>query len=243
MLRLPLPRTDAIVEWPNQTERARTDKDHPMKLYFANGACSLAPHIVASEAGIPLDLERVDILKQPHVTASGADYSTVNPNLYVPALALDDGSLLTEVAAIVQYLADLEPEAGLAPPAGTLERYRVQAWLTFIGTELHKMYSPWLFHPELGAEAQVAARGTIARRLEFVEGELARTEQFLTGSRFTVADAYLFTIVGWSKFAQVDLSAFPHVRAFMARVGARPKVREAIAAEEPRAAVELAGAA
>ena len=159
-----------------------------MKLYYATGACSLAPHIVALEAGIPLETERVDILKYPHLTESGADYSTINPNLYVPALTLADGSLLTEVAALVQYLADLRPEAGLVPPPGTPERYRVQAWLTFVGTELHKMYSPWLFHPEYGAQAQAVARTTIARRLEFVESELARTGQFLTGPRFTVAD-------------------------------------------------------
>ncbi|BCH26563.1 glutathione S-transferase [Mesorhizobium sp. L-8-10] len=202
-----------------------------MKLYYATGTCSLSPHIVASEAGIPLELERVDIMKSPHVTDAGADFTTVNPNGYVPALRLDDGSLLTEGTAIVQYLADLKPEADLAPPAGTPERYRLQSWLNFVATELHKMYSPWLFHPEYGAQAQDVARGIIGRRLAFVDDHLASSGRFLAGDRFSAADAYLFTIVGWSAFAKVDLSGFPHLRAFMERVGARPRVREAMQSE------------
>ncbi len=202
-----------------------------MKLYYATGTCSLSPHIVAREAGVALDLERVDIGRTPHLTDTGADFSTVNPNAYVPALRLDDGSLLTEGVAIAQYLADLEPSAGLAPAAGTPERYRLQAWLTFISSELHKMYSPWLFHPEYGAQAQDVARAKIAQRLAFVEGHLATGGPFLLGERFTVADAYLFTIVGWSAFAKVDLAAFPRLRGFMDRVGARPKVRQAMQAE------------
>ena len=135
-----------------------------MKLYYATGTCSLSPHIVANEAGIALDLERVDIRRTPHVTETGVDFSTVNPNQYVPALRLEDGSVLTEGVAIVQRLADLAPGSGLAPPAGTPERYRLQSWLTFIATELHKMYSPWLFHPEYGAQAQNAAREKIGQR-------------------------------------------------------------------------------
>ncbi len=202
-----------------------------MKLYYALGACSLSPHIVALEAGIPLDIERVDILKTPHVTEAGADFGAVSPNGYVPALVLDDGSVLTEGAAIVQYLADLKPEAGLVPPAGTLDRTRLQAWLTFVGTELHKTYSPWLFHPEVGAEAQSFARRKIAERLGFVEAHLAANGPYLMGERFTAADAYLFTIVGWSAFTKVDLAPFPNLRAFMERVGARAKVREAMQAE------------
>ncbi len=202
-----------------------------MKLYYATGTCSLSPHIVALEAGVPLDLERVDLLKTPYVTGAGADFATVNPNGYVPALQLDDGSLLTEGTAIVQFLADRKPEAGLAPPAGTPERYRLQSWLNFIATELHKMYSPWLFHPEYGAQAQEVARGRIAQRLAFVDGRLEASGPFLMGERFTAADAYLFAIAGWSAFTKVDLSAFPHLRAFLARVGARPAVREAMRAE------------
>lgn len=202
-----------------------------MKLYYATGTCSLSPHIVALEAGIPLDIERVDISRKPHVTGSGHDFAKVNPNGYVPVLELDGGSLLTEGAAIIQYLADLKPEANLAPAAGTRERYQVQSWLNFVATELHKMYSPWLFHPEYGAQAQEVARGKIAQRLAFVESHLAASGPFLMGERFTVADAYLFTIVGWSGFAKVDLSAFPSLRAYMGRVGSRPKVREAMQAE------------
>lgn len=202
-----------------------------MKLYYATGTCSLSPHIVASEAGIPLDLERVDIGKSPRLTETGGDYSVVNPNGYVPALKLDDGTVLTEGVAIVQYLADLRPQSGLAPPAGTRERVELQSWLNFIATELHKMFSPWLFHPEYGAQAQTAAREKIAGRLVFVERHLAAGGPFLLGERFTAADAYLFTIVGWSRFTQVDLSAFLQVRGFMDRVAARPAVREAMRAE------------
>lgn len=199
-----------------------------MKLYYATGTCSLAPHIVASEAGIALALERVDIRKSPHPMQSGGDYTDVNPNGYVPALRLDDGAILTEGAAISQYLADLKPEAGLVPAPGTPERSRLQSWLSFIATELHKMYSPWLFHLEYGAQAQEVARGIIARRLAFVEEHLAAGGPYLTGNDFTAADAYLFTIVGWSDFTKVDLAPFPHLRAFMKRVEARPAVREAL---------------
>ncbi|HWK65122.1 MAG TPA: glutathione transferase GstA [Rhizobiaceae bacterium] len=202
-----------------------------MKLYYAVGACSLSPHIVALEAGIPLELERVDIRKSPHVTEAGADFASINPNEYVPVLRLDDGSLLGEGTAIVQYLADRRPEAGLAPAAGTPERYRLQSWLNFVATELHKMYSPWLFHPEYGEQVQDAVRQKITRRLAFIEGHLARSGPFLMGEAFTAADAYLFTIVGWSDFARIDLGAFPRLRAFMERVGTRPCVREAMRAE------------
>jgi glutathione S-transferase len=186
---------------------------------------------VAQEAGIELELERVDIGKTPHRTEAGVDFTSINPNGYVPVLQLDDGSALTEGAAIAHYLADLEPEAGLLPAPDTPARYRHQAWLIFIATELHKMYSPWLFHPEYGTQAQDAARKKIADRLAFVESQLAERGPFLMGERFTAADAYLFAIVGWSQFAKVDLTAFPQLRAFMIRVGARPKVREAMQAE------------
>lgn len=202
-----------------------------MKLYYATGTCSLSPHIVALEAGIALDIERVDISRKPHVTSAGYDFTKVNSNSYVPVLELDDGSLLTEGAAIVQYLADLKPESKLAPAAGTRERYQLQSWLNFVASELHKMYSPWLFHPEHGVQAQEVARGKIAERLAYVENHLEGTGPYLMGETFTAADAYLFTIVGWSAFARVDLSAFPRLRAYMDRVGARPKVREAMSAE------------
>jgi glutathione S-transferase len=202
-----------------------------VKLYYATGTCSLSPHIVALEAGIPLALERVDLRSSPRVTESGADFAAINPSRYVPALQLDDGSVLTEGAAISLYLADLKPDAGLAPPPGTPERHRLHSWLVFIATELHKMYSPWLFHPEYGAQAQEVARGKIAERLAFVEKHLTVNGPFLMGERFTAADAYLFTVVGWSRITKVDLAAFPNLRAFMERIGARPNVRAAMEAE------------
>ena len=202
-----------------------------MKLYYATGTCSLSPHIVALEAGIALDLERVDLRSTPRVTETGADFAAINPSRYVPALQLDDGSVLTEGAAIALYLADLKPGAGLSPALGSLERPRFYAWLVFIATELHKMYSPWLFHPEYGAQAQEVARGKIADRLAHVERHLAADGPFLMGAHFTAADAYLFTIVRWSPAAKVDLATFPQLRAFLERVGARPQVRAAMEAE------------
>lgn len=201
-----------------------------MRLYYAPGTCSLSPHIVAREAGVALELERVDIRSRPHRTETGADFSGINPNNYVPALRLDDGQILTEGVAIVQYLADLAPEAGLAPPAGTLERYRLQEWLTFISSELHKMFSPWLFHPEHGELAQEVARSAIEGRFAFLERHLA-AEPYLMGERFSAADAYAFTIVGWSRFARIDLGAYPSLGAYMNRVAARPGVQAAVQAE------------
>ena len=183
------------------------------------------------------DLVSVEGLeREAALTAGGADFSRINPKGYVPALVLDDGSLLTEGAAIMQYLADLNPDAELVPPAGSLDRYRVQAWLNFVAAELHKMYSPWLFHPEYGPAVQQIARDKIAGRLAIVENHLAENGPFLMGERFTVADAYLFTIVGWSSYAKVDLADFPSLRAFMERVGSRPKVQEAQVAERMKSA-------
>ena len=202
-----------------------------MKLYYATGTCSLSPHIVALEAGIGLQLERVDIRTIPRLTDTGADYARINPNLYVPALELDDGTILLEGMAIVQYLADLAPGSGLAPPAGSVARVRLQSWLGFIATELHKAFSPWLFHPEYGAQAQDVARSRIAARLDYVERQLADGRIFLLGEQFTVADAYLFTILNWSGFVGVDLAAFARVRALLDRVAARPAVQQAIRAE------------
>ncbi|MGZ9073913.1 MAG: glutathione transferase GstA [Rhodoplanes sp.] len=201
-----------------------------MKLYYATGTCSLSPHIVAREAGLSFDLERVDLGKNPHRTETGADYTEINPKGYVPALRLDDGTLLTEGVAIMQYLADLVPGSGLAPAPGAFERYRLQEWLTFISSELHKMFSPWLFHPEHGELARQVAREKIAQRLAFIERHL-EGQEFLMGDRFTVADAYCFTIVGWSKFGRIDMAPYSNVRRYMDRIAARPKVREAMRAE------------
>jgi glutathione S-transferase len=201
-----------------------------MKLYYAPGTCSLSPHIVAREAGLALELERVDIGKTPHRTTSGADFSTINRKGYVPALVLDDGEVLTEGAAIVQFLADLAPQSGLAPAAGTIARYRLQEWLTFIGTELHKMFSPWLFHPEHGEIAAAAARARIAEHFAVLDAHLAK-HPYLMGESFTAADAYAFAIVGWAKPARTDLAPFANLRDYMERITARPKVQEALRAE------------
>jgi glutathione S-transferase len=201
-----------------------------LKLYYFPGACSLSPHIVAREAGIPLDLVKVDIRGQPHRTETGRDFREISPNGYVPALELDDGTVLTEGTAIVQYLADLASEAGLVPSAGSPERWRLLEWLSFVGTELHKTFSPWLFHPETGELAQKAARDRIGLRLAHLDRHLAG-RSFLVGDRFTVADAYAFTILSWARPTKIDLTPYPSTLAYLARIGDRPSVREAMAAE------------
>jgi glutathione S-transferase len=198
-----------------------------MKLYYSPGACSLSPHIVASEAGIPIELEKVDLAK--HKTEGGQDYLSINPKGYIPALRLDDGSILTEGPAIVQYLADQKPASGLAPAAGTIDRYRLQEWLTFIGTEIHKSFGP-LFNPATSEEAKAGAKAAITKRLAYLNDQLAN-RQYLLGNTFTVADAYAFTIVNWSNFVAIDLKPYPNIVAYMARVGGRPKVHEALKAE------------
>jgi len=198
-----------------------------MKLYYSPGACSLSPHIVASEAGIPLELEKVDLAS--HKTEGGQDFLSINPKGYVPALRLDDGSVLTDGPAIVQYLADQKPATGLAPSAGTIERYRLQEWLTFIGTEVHKNFGT-LFNKASSDDAKQTAKANIAKRLGYLNEQLAE-RQFLLGSTFTVADAYAFTIVNWTNFVGIDLKPYPNVGAYMARIGSRPKVQETLRAE------------
>lgn len=198
-----------------------------MKLYYSPGACSLSPHIVAREAGIAIELEKVDLGK--HKTEKGDDYMTINPKGYVPALRLDDGSILTEGPAIVQYLADQKPATKLAPAAGTMDRYRVQEWLGFIGTELHKNFGP-LFNPATPDAAKETAKANITKRIAYVNDQLAK-RQYLLGDTFTVADAYAFTILNWANFLRMDLKPYANVTAYMARVGARPKVQEALRAE------------
>lgn len=198
-----------------------------MKLFLKPGACSLSPHIVLEEAGLAYETEVVDL--KTKVTASGADYAALNPKGYVPALQLDDGTLLTEGPAIVQYLADLVPEKKLAPANGTLARYQLQSWLTFIGTEIHKNFSPF-FNPAATPEMKELARANLQRRLAYTHDQLAG-KAYLMGDNFSVADAYLFVVLGWAKFIQLDLSAWPHLTAFLARVGARPAVQAALKAE------------
>jgi glutathione S-transferase len=199
-----------------------------MKLYYTPGACSLSPHIVLREAGLDFELERVDLATRK--TETGADYGTINPRGYVPALQLDDGQVLTEGAAIVQYLADSRPDARLAPPAGTLERVRLQEQLNFIASELHKPFGP-LFSPGSSAEAKETARARIRQRLDDVERMLSDGRKFLAGDQFSVADAYLFVVAGWAKPAEIGLDAWPHAKGFVDRVGERAAVREAMRAE------------
>ena len=198
-----------------------------MKLYYSPGACSLAPHIVAREAGLAIDLVKVDLAT--HKTEKSEDYFRINPRGYVPALEID-GELHTEVAALVQYLAEQAPASTLLPPAGTMERFRVQQWLTFVSSELHKTFSPWLWHAETAEQTKQAAREKLAVRFAELDKHLA-DHAYLTGDTFTVADAYAFTIVNWSNFLKIDLKPYPNLSAFMARVAARPRVRDALKAE------------
>ena len=198
-----------------------------MKLYYSPGACSLSPHIVLREAG--LAFEPVLASTKTHQLADGTDYYTINPLGYVPLLELDDGTRLREGPAIVQYIADLAPTKNLAPAAGTLSRYRLQEWLTFIGTEMHKTYSPF-FNPAMPDEAKAVFKSKLQSRYEWLDRELAGKE-YLMGDHFTVADGYLFTVTNWAKPVGIDLSPYPNVQAWHARVGARPKVQEALKAE------------
>jgi glutathione S-transferase len=199
-----------------------------LKLFLKPGACSLSPHIALEEAGLPYDTESVDLAKK--VTASGGNYFDINPKGYVPALLLDSGELLTEGPAIVQYIADLVPERQLAPANGTIERYRLQSWLTFIGTELHKSCSPF-FNPMAKDDWKSIARANLERRLRHVEDHLAAGNAYLLGEGFSVADGYLFTVLGWMKPIGFDLTPYPSIQAYQARVGARPAVQAALKAE------------
>ncbi|QNK00911.1 glutathione transferase GstA [Dyella telluris] len=198
-----------------------------MKLYYAAGACSLSPHIVALEAGIPVELEKVDTKAKR--TASGEDYLKINPKGYVPALKLDNGELLTEGPAIVQYLADLKPESSLAPANGTTERYRLQEVLGYINSELHKTYSP-LFKAETPDATREERKEYLRKRYALLDQHLAAHE-WLVGDHFTAADAYLFTVTNWAQHVNVDLSGFPAILAFQKRVAERPNVQAALKAE------------
>lgn len=201
-----------------------------MKLYYSPGACALSPHIVALEAGIALSLEKVD--GKAKRTESGADFWQVNPKGYVPALALDNGELLTEGPAIVQYLADLKPESNLAPANGTLARYRLQEMLGYINSELHKSYSP-LFKAETPEATRAERKEYLLRRYRLIEDTLAK-QPWLLGEHFTAADAYLFTVTNWAKHVELDLSGFAALMAFQQRVAGRPAVQAALEAEGSR---------
>ena len=193
-----------------------------MKLYYSPGACSLSPHIVLREAGLAFDL--VLASTKTHKLQDGTDYYGINPKGYVPLLELDNGERLTEGPAIVQYLADQAPDKRLAPPNGTMARYRLQEWLNFITSELHKQYSP-LFNPAVPEEYKAMQRKKIAERLAWVDGELTGKDYLL--GEFSVADAYLYTVVNWSQFAGVDIGGLANLSAFMQRMAARPAVQAA----------------
>lgn len=198
-----------------------------MKLYYTPGACSMAPHIVANEAGVPVELVKVDL--RAKTTEQGSNYLGVNSRGYVPALDVGESEPLTEASVIVQYLADKAPEKGLLPAAGTMARLRVQQWLTFIATELHKGFSP-LFNPTFPEEARKIVVDRLKLRLADLEQKLAG-KHYLTGDTYTVADAYAFVVLSWAKPLKFDLSDYPNIQAFLGRIAPRPAVQAALKAE------------
>ena len=198
-----------------------------MKLFFSPGACSLSPHIALLEAGLPFDKQRVDT--KTKVMEGGGDFWAINSKGYVPFLQLDNGQYLSEGPAIVQYIADQKPESGLAPKAGTLERYRLQEWLNYITSEIHKGFGP-LFDPSYSAEVKQAFKDKLGKRFDWLSKQLDG-KNYLTGDTFTVADGYLFTTLNWGQWVGIDLANWPVLAAYHARVAARPKVQEALKAE------------
>ena len=198
-----------------------------MKLYFAPGVCSLSPHIVLEEAGLKYTGVKTDI--RAKTVDGGGDYKKTNPLGYVPALELDDGTILTEGPAIVQYIADKVPDKHLAPANGTLDRYKMQSWLNFVSSELHKGFSP-LFNPAMPEEAKTIARERLAARLDHVNKHLAGKD-YLMGKAFSLPDAYLFTVLRWTVPTKIDLAPNPTLVAFMKRMEVRPAVKSAMKAE------------
>jgi glutathione S-transferase len=198
-----------------------------MKLYYSPGACSLSPHIVLREAG--LAFEPVLASTKTHQLADGTDYYTINPKGYVPLLELDSGERLTEGPAILQYLADQAPGKKLAPAYGTMERYRLQEWLNFITSELHKGFGG-IFNPAMPEEAKALSRARVTKRLEWVDEQL-EGKQYLMGDSFSLPDAYLFTVTNWSQYTGIDISGMKNLSAFQARMAARPAVQAALKAE------------
>jgi glutathione S-transferase len=200
---------------------------YSVKLFYSPGACSLSPHIVLRELGLSFDLEKVDT--KAGKTEKGADFRAVNPKGYVPTLQLDDGQVLTEGPAIVQYLADGKPEAKLVPPAGSMERYRLAEWLNYLTSEMHKSVGG-LFNPRMPEEFKAVTKEAIAAKLDYLTKQL-QGRSFLTGETFTVADAYLFVILGWTKHVGIDLAKWPVLQAYVARIAGRPAVQAALKAE------------
>jgi glutathione S-transferase len=198
-----------------------------LKLYYSTGACSLSPHIALREAGLDFTLEKTDLRSKQ--TVSGGDIRKDNPKGMVPVLVLEDGDVLTEGPAIVQWIADQKPSSGLAPPAGTIARYHLMEWLNFITSELHKNYSP-LFNPNAPEEYKKLVREALAARYAFINEKLAG-KSYLMGEQFTVADGYLFTVTNWARIVKFDLTPYPNVLAFQERVRHLPHVVEAMKAE------------
>jgi glutathione S-transferase len=198
-----------------------------MKLFYSPGACSLSPHIVAREAGIDVELEKVDT--KSHTFNGGSDFYKVNPKGYVPALEIKAGDVLTEGPAIVQYLGDRKPQSGIVPAAGSPERYRLQEMLGYINSEIHKNYSP-LFSDTTPQQVRIEKLEALAKRYALIEKQLAGRD-YLFGKTFTAADAYLFTVTNWAQYVKLDLSPFPNLQAFQKRVAARPAVQAAMKAE------------
>lgn len=197
-----------------------------MKLYYSPGACSLAPHIALSEAGAKYELEKVDLRKHEY---SGGDYRSVNPKGSVPAIRLPNGEVLTEAAVLLQFIADQSPQSGLAPQLGTLERYRLMEWLNYISSELHKGFGP-LWNPNTPPEYREIAIVNLGQKFDYLAEKL-KPGQFLTGSTFTIADAYLFTILNWAPFHKVDMSKWPQIKGYMEMVRQRPTVKAAMKEE------------
>ena len=200
-----------------------------MLLYFKPGACSLSSRITLTELGLPFRAVQVDT--DAGTAENGTDYRTINPKGYVPALEIEPGVVITENPAILQYLADLDPQDGLAPIAGTLERVRLQEWLNFTSSELHKAFSPWFSGRALEGDEKARVETNLARRIGNVERGLSDGRPYILGQNFSVADAYLFVVLNWANFIGRDLTAWPQVAAYVARVAARPAVHKALAAE------------
>lgn len=198
-----------------------------MKLYYSPGACSLAVHIALREIAAPFDATAVDLVK--YTTADGVDYRSISPRGYVPLLQLDDGSRHTEAASLLQYVADLDPQHALIGAPGSARRLAVVEWLTFVSTELHKAFSPWLWHKETADSTRQAVKAKLATRFSELN-ELLSRQDHLAGE-YSVADAYAFTIINWANFLAMPLTAYPHLQAYLARIAARPHVQDALRAE------------
>jgi glutathione S-transferase len=208
-------------------EAVHTDGGVTMKLYFTPAACSLAVHIVLREAGFQFDLDKVDLASKK--TEGGSDFLSVNPKGYVPALQLDDGQILTEDQVILQYLADQKPESGLAPKFGSMERYRLMEWLAFVATEVHKGFGPF-WNPATPEATKQNALALLSRRFEYLATALS-SKPWLMGHSYTIVDPYLYTVLRWADYHNIDLSKWPLLTGYMDRIAARPAVREAMGAE------------